>query len=170
MKEETSAPTPQVLLKPVAVLSDSEARALVRILNEDTALRQRLYPGDAPRLTLDEFRRVGQAWQADRDAITYCIFAPGPVGQISLSRIHQRQACIGYWLASRAWDRGIMSEAFRQVLEIAREHRILQVTASIQSGNPASLHLWEKYGAQLQPTGDDRLQVSLDLLPMEEHK
>ena len=163
MNDRPTHPGKLVVLKPVGELKGDEARVLVSILNEDAALKEWLYHGDTPTVTLDEFKRVGQDWQEKHDAVTYCIFAPGPVGQISLTRIHDQKACIGYWLASKDWSKGIATEAFRQVLLMAKVFGIREVSASIEADNRASLRLWEKFGAEQEITESQHIRVRIDI-------
>ena len=161
MKGGSSHSVPVVLLKPVAELKDDEAQALVSILNEDAALKEWLYRGDAPALTLEEFRCTSLEWQEKHDGVTYCILAPGPVGQISLSRIHEAEARIGYWLASREWNKGVAAEAFRQMLVKVKELGLREVSASIEADNRASLRLWDKFGAQQEPVVNRHIRVKI---------
>ena len=152
-------------LIPLSELSDEDAAPLVNILNHDAFLIEWLGTSMEPPLTLEEFRRTGADWQERHHAVIYCIWAGQPVGTISLSHITEDgQARIGYWLASRAWGRGIASQAFAQLLEIARRQGIRQVSAVISIANEASLRIWRRYAALESPQDNDQIQVCLALL------
>jgi RimJ/RimL family protein N-acetyltransferase len=144
-------------LIPLSDLSDEAAAQLVDILNHDALLNEWLGTSMEPPTTLGEFRRTGADWQERHHAVIYCIWAGQPVGTISLSHLTEDgQACIGYWLASRAWGRGIASQAFAQLLEIARKQGVRQVSAVISISNLASLRIWRRYAALETLLDNDR--------------
>ena len=135
---------------------------LVEILNQDEALNAWLGTQPKPPLTLAEFKRIGEAWQQKRHAVTYCIWTDRPVGTISLShRTADGQALIGYWLASHAWGKRIATQAFARVLALARDQGIRQVSATIDNRNTASLRLWRRHGAVEEGLEDGRIRVRL---------
>lgn len=156
---------PPVLLKPLTSLNESEVDALVEILNTDQALRDDLYHGaEIPPITGEEFQQQGMEWQARNQALTYCICTPEPAGTISIShRTADGKARIGYWLTSRKWHQGIGRQAFDQALELAKEMGIWEVSASIEADHPASLRLWQRHRANVEPQDNGRVLVTLRL-------
>lgn len=153
-----------IKLIPINDLPDEALNVLMDILNQDVALNAWLGTSMAQPLTLETFKRTGFEWQRSRQAVTYCIWTDHPVGTISLShRTAERQARIGYWLASQEWGKGIGTQAFAQVLEIARQEGIRQVSATVARNNTASLRLWQRYGALEEPTAEELVHVHLFL-------
>lgn len=73
--------------------------------------------------------------------------AVGGIGFIPLCDVERYSAEIGYWLGEDYWNRGIMSEAIRQVVEyVFRETDIIRLFASVYEYNPASMRVLEKAG------------------------
>lgn len=70
------------------------------------------------------------------------------VGNISVEKksdVHCKDAEIGYFLKTNNWSKGIMTEAVRQICEIAfSELDILRITATIYKTNIASQRVLEK--------------------------
>jgi [ribosomal protein S5]-alanine N-acetyltransferase len=64
---------------------------------------------------------------------------------------HEHSAELGYWLASRHWGRGIMTEAVLAVSNYGfQELGISRITAAIFLGNAASARVLEKCGFSLE--------------------
>ena len=78
------------------------------------------------------------------------------IGSIALSRgsdVYQKTAELGYWLAEEHWGKGIMTEAYAEVLRFLFEevgfHRI-ESSHAVQ--NPASGRVMEKCGLVYEGT------------------
>lgn len=124
---------------------------LVDIMNTDSVLAQAL--GGLQPCTTDEFIQSNTAWSVRCSAEIFAIVLDErAVGMMSLSHqnVAERTARIGYFLGSSYWGNGYTGEAFRQMLEYAREKGFLSVSASIKPDNAASLRIWEKHGARMQ--------------------
>lgn len=73
--------------------------------------------------------------------------AVGGIGFIPLCDVERYSAELGYWLGEPYWNRGIMSEAIRLVVEhVFRETDIIRLFASVYEHNPASMRVLEKAG------------------------
>ena len=84
-------------------------------------------------------------------------------GMISLSHIDEklRTARIGYWVGSRFRNKGICSEAFRMILEIARDKGIVEFRSDIDKDNVYSLKVWEKYCPVIVEKNEKQVTISL---------
>ena len=154
----------EVTLIPISDLNEAEIDELVRILNEDQELRKWLYndPEGIPATTCDEFIHISNQWMQRNHAQTWCIYTDRPVGEISLShQTTEHKACIGYWLASQEWQKGIASEAFRQVIEKARGLGFNDLSATVDQKNIASLRLWSRYNALQEPVAPGKLRLRI---------
>lgn len=90
-----------------------------------------------------------------KDAIFRAIVADGQiVGTISVEQredIYRKDAEIGYFLVTDRWSRGIMTEAVRQVCQIAfAELDIVRITGLVYADNAASRKVLEKNGFVLE--------------------
>lgn len=72
------------------------------------------------------------------------------VGGVSLhlgSDVHRHSAELGYWLAQRLWNRGIMRGVLTLFVPRAMaELALYRVHASVYEGNPASMRVLERCG------------------------
>ncbi len=73
-----------------------------------------------------------------------------PVGSIGIflgQDVYEKTAEIGYWLAEPWWGRGIMTNAVRELCELAfQQYDILRIHAEVFSVNAASCRVLEKAG------------------------
>ena len=76
------------------------------------------------------------------------------VGNITVEQkedVFVKDAELGYLLLPRMWSRGIMSEAVRQICEIAFEELdIVRITGQVYEPNAASRRILEKNGFELE--------------------
>lgn len=76
------------------------------------------------------------------------------VGTLSVEQkedVYRKDAEIGYFLLTEEWSKGIMTEAVRQICEIAfRELDILRITGLVYEPNVASRKVLEKNGFLLE--------------------
>lgn len=73
--------------------------------------------------------------------------AVGGVGIIPLNDVERYSAELGYWIGEDYWNRGIMGEAIRQVVDyVFRETDIIRLFASVYEFNLASMRVLEKAG------------------------
>ncbi len=130
----------------------SYADQLAEILNtdEDIPLEFRS-PPDAPPLTTESVLSYIDTWVRERNALFFFIVLEGDVvaGSISLSHIDLQasSARTGYFLATRFQGRGIGTEAFSLMLDVARKNGIKSVSGSVPEANVASRRIWAKHGA-----------------------
>lgn len=66
---------------------------------------------------------------------------------ISLSHQNSKKetAQVGYWISSKYWDKGCMSQAFEQILHYARIKKIEYLSATIDKENIQS----KKFGKSI---------------------
>jgi RimJ/RimL family protein N-acetyltransferase len=155
----------QVSIQPIENLNEDEIDTLLTYLNKDVQLRSWLGMQDAPVIDPSELQITTRNWQDKNNAITYAIFAKSKVaGTISISHItNDRKARIGYWISSTNWKQGIVTQAFALALEEARSLGILQVSGEIHIENTASLHIWDRYGAQREFLHGNRIKCTIYL-------
>lgn len=76
------------------------------------------------------------------------------VGNITVEQkedVFVKDAELGYLLLPRMWSRGIMSEAVRQICEIAFEELdVVRITGQVYEPNAASRRILEKNGFELE--------------------
>lgn len=153
-----------ITLRSINELSDAEADLMTAILNKDGVLRHWLGMENAPEITREDFRQTAEEWQKEKRAQTYIIYAQEAIGSISISHISEDgTARIGYWLASKAWNQGIGTEAFALALEKARQLGIHKVRSEIQADNIASLRMWQRWGAEQEMLSENCVRVMLDI-------
>lgn len=90
-----------------------------------------------------------------KDGIFRAICCDGKlVGNISVEQktdVYQKDAEIGYLLKTDMWSKGVMTEAARQICEIAfRELDLLRITGLVYAPNTASRRVLEKNGFALE--------------------
>ena len=99
---------------------------------------------------------LGQVAEQDgKDGIFRAIMADGRiVGNITVERksdVYRKDAELGYMLLTEEWSRGIMTEATRQICEIAFEQLdLLRITGLAYEPNLASRRVMEKNGFLLE--------------------
>ncbi|AKA72193.1 GNAT family N-acetyltransferase [Clostridium scatologenes] len=145
-------------------IEDKYVIQLVNILNNDSML---LYALGSKKNKISEgtFTEHNRKWCESRNAEIFAIVLDDiAIGTISLSHqdLDKHIAQIGYWIGSKYWRNGYTSEAFFQVLNIARKKGIKCVSATIKKDNLPSKKVWEKYGANIRLV-DDRYNVSITL-------
>lgn len=145
-------------------IEDKYVIHLVNILNNDSML---LYALGSKKNKISEgtFTDYNKKWCKSRNAEIFAIVLDDiAIGTISLSHqdLDKHTAQIGYWIGSKYWRNGYTSEAFFQVLNIARKKGIKCVSATIKKDNLPSKKVWEKYGANIRLV-DDRYNVSITL-------
>lgn len=73
--------------------------------------------------------------------------AVGGVGVVPLSDVERCSAEVGYWLGETYWNRGIMTEAVRLLVDYVFENTaILRLFASVYEYNVGSMRVLEKAG------------------------
>ncbi len=124
----------------------SHADDLSNLLINDSLLRNAA--GVSFSGTAEEFHQGMLDWIVKNNSKSFSIILANiSIGLISLSRIDSinKTAQIGYWLSSKYWNRGFMSEAFNEVLHEAVRRGINSVWAAIDNKNIASIKIWQKY-------------------------
>ena len=95
---------------------------------------------------------LGQACEREgKDGIFRAIMVDGQIaGTISVEQktdVYRMDAEIGYYLVTEQWSKGIMTEAVRQICEIAfQELDIIRITGLVYSPNIPSKRVLEKNG------------------------
>ncbi|MFA5187776.1 MAG: GNAT family N-acetyltransferase [Patescibacteria group bacterium] len=146
-----------IRIKLVTKLNDSQIRQLVRILNYDKKLNQSL-GNKKNKITVKQFKSKNKAWAKDNQAKMFAImYKNRAIGMISLSHINlkDKKANIGYWLTSKHWGKSITTEAFKQVLAIAKRNKIKYVSCTIAKNNKSSLGIWQTYRASIKRNRDN---------------
>lgn len=135
---------------------------LALLLTCDEVLIQSLVSGKRSRTaTASELFEDIQKWQTDNNANSYVIkLGNKSIGLISLSHQKNTQVRVGYWLASSEWNKGYTTEAFVQIIEIAKQRGFTKLSASIDPFNIASKRIWDNLGAHFS-VQDDGLIASL---------
>jgi len=96
----------------------------------------------------------GRAWLAravDESDRAWAIEIDGSaVGGVSLhpgTDVHRLSAELGYWLAQRHWNRGVMTAVLAAFVPAAMQaFDLVRVHASVYEGNPASMRVLERTG------------------------
>lgn len=71
---------------------------------------------------------------------------------ISLSHqnLKKKTAQVGYWISSKYWDKGCISQAFKEILHYARIKKFEYLSATIDKENIPFKKIWEKYSPKIQ--------------------
>jgi len=73
--------------------------------------------------------------------------AVGGIGIILNKDVERISAEIGYWLSEDYWNKGIMSQAMKQISEyVFAEFLVIKIYANVFSHNKASMRVLEKAG------------------------
>lgn len=93
--------------------------------------------------------------QEGKEGVFRSIIVDGEiVGNISVEKksdVYGKDGEIGYFLMTESWSKGIMTEAVRQICEIAFEKLdIIRITGLIYEPNVASRRVLEKNGFELE--------------------
>ena len=120
-----------IVLEPV---SQHNFDDLTVLLTCDEALLQSLNPKQrSGTANPNELFEDIVKWQTDNQASSYAI------------RLDNKS--IGL-IASAEWNKGYGTEAFVQIIEIAKRRGFTQLSASINPSNQASKRIWENFGAR----------------------
>jgi len=145
----------KIHLKPVKGLENKYIQNLVDILNNDKKLIKKL--GDDKKiLSCVMFIEYNRQWSKKNKAQIFAIIMNyNAIGLISLSRINKikKTAKIGYWIASKYWNKGYTSDAFKQILSFAKDNNIKLVSCSIPKENITSWVIWRKFNANFEKKG-----------------
>lgn len=139
---------------------------IAEILSTDEKLHMMMNSSKPMKKTdAEEYFIVCSEWCKKRNAILFAILLDNvPIGSISICDIDfkSRAAKTGYWIESAQWGKGYMTKAFALVITKAKEMEIKTLTCSIRKDNPASISLWQKYGASITEK-DDRIFPLLNI-------
>jgi len=150
-----------VRIKLVTRLNDMQMRQLVHILNCDKKLNQSL-GNQKNKITVKQFKSKNKAWTKDNQAKMFAImYKNQAIGMISLSHINlkNKKAKIGYWLTSKHWEQGITTEAFKQVLVIAKKNKLKYISCTIPKNNKSSLAIWQTFAAIIKQNGENLIPL-----------
>ena len=77
----------------------------------------------------------------------------GSIGAFRQGNIHRQTAELGYYIAEEYWDKGIMTEAVKQLCDYVFSHTdIIRIFAEPFAYNSASCRVLEKAGFQYEGT------------------
>ena len=77
----------------------------------------------------------------------------GSIGVYRQENIHRQTAELGYYIAEEYWDKGIMTEAIKQICQyVFQKSDILRIYAEPFAYNEASCRVLEKAGFQYEGT------------------
>lgn len=86
-------------------------------------------------------------------AVTVNDIAIGSIGIFRQGNIHRRTAELGYYIAEEYWNKGIMTEAIKQICEyVFNNSDIIRIYAEPFAYNIASCRALEKAGFQYEGT------------------
>jgi RimJ/RimL family protein N-acetyltransferase len=143
-----------IVIEPI---SEQNSGDLAVLLTSDEALLKSLGFGQRSRIATPNklFEDIAK-WQTDNKASSYAIRLENrSIGLISLSHQKNTHAKVGYWLASSQWNKGYTTEAFVQIIEIAKQRGFTKLSASIDPSNTASKRIWDNLGARFRVYNDD---------------
>lgn len=132
-------------------LNDQQVKLLVSILNNDDILNKSL-GSQSQNITPEQFKAQNDDWAKGHQAQLFAIMHKNQaIGMISLSHIDlkNKKANIGYWLASKYWGKGITTEAFKQILAVAKKDKIKFLSCTIDEDNKASIGIWQVFQAKI---------------------
>ena len=147
----------RIYLRLAESLENKYVKNLVDILNNDKKLAKSL-KSDKKLLSCAEFIAYNKQWSKKNKAQIFAIIMnQEAIGLISLSRIDKvrQTASIGYWIASKCWNKGYASGAFKQILNLARDNNINLVSGSISKENKASMAIWQKHNVKFEEKGSN---------------
>lgn len=142
-----------IVIEPI---SEQNFGDLAVLLTCDEALLKSLGSGQRSRTTAPSelFEDIAK-WQSDNKANSYAIRLENKsIGLISLGHQKNKHAQVGYWLASSEWNKGYTTEAFVQIIEIAKQRGFTKLSASIDPSNTASKRIWDNLGARFRVHND----------------
>lgn len=140
-----------IYLKDIKKVDVSLLAELVSILNEDRELLVFLSCDVIKNISVEDFISQNKKWSDENQAELFAVMLEErAIGMISLSHIdkNNKRAQIGYWLASAYWNQGYASQAFSQVLVMAKNKGLESVSGSVPMDNIASQVIWKKFGAK----------------------
>lgn len=146
----------KIHLRPLKRLENKYIKNLVDILNNDRKLIKKL-GGGKKLLSCAKFIADNKQWSEKNKAQIFAVIMDcNAIGLISLSRINKitQTAKIGYWITSKYWNKGYASEAFEQILNLAKKNNIKLVSCSIPKGNIESKAIWQKFNAKFKDKED----------------
>lgn len=136
----------------------SDAGALAEILS-NKKIHDNLRDGlPCPYTEQDGASYITAMLSADEnDTFAFAVTADGrPVGSIAAFRqgnIHRRTAELGYYIAEEYWNRGIMTEAVKQICKYVFDRSdIIRIYAEPFAYNAGSCRVLEKAGFQYEGT------------------
>lgn len=154
----------EINLKPIEKLDEDQVKELLNILSYDKKLIKSLN-GKKKTVSDEKFIADNKQWSKDNNAKIYSIMRTNnSIGLISLSHIdiQNKKAKIGYWIVSKYWNKGYTTEAFGQILDIAKENNIKFVSCSIPKDNQFSKRIWQKFNAKFKEK-DDKIFPIIEL-------
>lgn len=134
-----------LLIKPI---NKNNVANLAHLLNYDDKLILSLGSRKSHIITPAELYSDLEKWQIENHADSYVIVLnKNVIGLISLSHQNNKQARVGYWIASDKWNKDYASQAFKLIVAIAKDKGFVELSASINPNNTASIRIWDKSGA-----------------------
>jgi len=92
----------------------------------------------------DEIRQCIRAIVVDGEAV-------GTIGVFIKNDVYCKSGEIGYWLGEPFWNRGIISEAIKQISDLVfQKYNVVRIFAQPYAGNIGSRKVLEKAGFELE--------------------
>ena len=141
------------------------AADMVELFSSDEILRKELGLENKEFSVEDEYKFVTNWCNKTNSEQNVIRYGNEFVGMISLSHIDEKlsTARIGYWVGSGFRNKGICSEAFRMILNIARDKGIVEVKSDIEKDNSLSLKGREKYSPEIVEKNEKQYSVRFNI-------
>jgi RimJ/RimL family protein N-acetyltransferase len=151
-----------IFLKPFDLQSAAE---MVKLFSSDNIVRKELGLEKKEYSPKEEYKFVTD-WCAKTNSLQFVIrYGDEFAGMISLSHIDKESgtARVGYWIGSEFRNKGVCSEAFRLILELAKNEGIKEVRSDIDKDNLYSLRIWQKYHPSITEKNKKQVTVMASL-------
>ena len=129
----------------------ADAAAIARLAGvADVARMTAQIPHPYPEGAAAKFILMARSENARGESVTLVLAkkrGSEPIGVVSLRPLDDGALEIGYWLGKPCWGRGLMTEAVREIVDLAfRLTEAPEIRANAMVGNPASRRVLEKCG------------------------
>ncbi|MDH5229131.1 MAG: GNAT family N-acetyltransferase [Gammaproteobacteria bacterium] len=150
MEAQPELHSPRLILRAFNTNDAAQVQALAgdERIADTTAHIPHPYPADA---AINWISTHANAWQTGEAVVYAIILNAGQtlIGAISIIRIHQQQAEIGYWIGVPFWGKGYATEALQTIIKFAfKQLRLKRLSANYLQRNPASGRVLTKAGMQ----------------------
>lgn len=130
-------------------INEKYSNELAEVLSTDEKLHRQLSL-NSKMMVIDgtEYLKGCRKWESKKDGKCFAVVNDNKaIGSISFAYKDEKTASIGYWIKSNEWGKGFCTQAFKEILLIAKREEYTYVTASILKRNIISKRIWENYNA-----------------------